>query len=659
MSLPKNPIEFLDTIVTRHKRWLHQRVASGESIRYMREAVDVMNRGLEFLTHYVHNPVPKVPDPAHPQCDLALLQVYEFWRNKLGLRPIEAWDGTRLRPWLPAESNPKVPAVLSGDLRHFDDAYTRWSRRFWAPLDALGNAIESYFEDIRRHHIWSRPKGGGRLRLYRHNELNNIEVAPYSIRFWGFLKWADERRRTLLGEPVPTYAHDDLSDIAFMDAFNQNHFPWHDDVFENGVCPAWDEQFGKKARHRYPMNTYGFGLEFLQFHSDLLAAYNRWLGQVGLPPTTAWRNGDDPWKPGIHHSAHILKQLGWSQWGIGGSNGQPLDSRVYTPELYDPQLSAFDSGSEMGAYFEGRGRLFFGFHGAGHVERCDIRDVYTNNYSLRFFHWHQWIDTAYDKLTNDLGKPKHFWKDTNRTLATQVPLSFFDRFKKRPQEDWPLTGDWLYRSFNADEKWFDESDIHPIVAQWYPAQLTLTQKAENRTVIIGGELRGPHPRPNPKYVYEITGHLDERNVHYELTPDWWEERSIIVMKAEGRTPDTEGHVYHYRGYLVPQWPDGNLQPPIIVGSVFRAPRAETPHKIGSFVAVKRLSATAGLPPIDATTDGLHVDDAVNDRCPVSGKPISSEALLSYNGKVLGFCSTKHRDAVLESLQLLEHGGSEG
>ena len=158
----------------------------------------------------------------------------------------------------------------------------------------LGNAAESYFEEIRRFDVWSTPNhwnpaaGGGHhgghhaghgsdvgpMRLYRHNDFNNIEVAPYSIRFWGFLKWIDRLRRRLLKEPDPAFIHDAESDISFMDRFNLDHFPWHDDVFKNGMCPEWNNQFGLRKHHKYKREQQGFCLEFLEFHSDLMAEYN-------------------------------------------------------------------------------------------------------------------------------------------------------------------------------------------------------------------------------------------------------------------------------------------------------------------------------------------------------------------------------------------------
>jgi len=577
MDFPQNPIAFVDLLVARHKSWLKARPRRGESIRYMREAVDQQGAGSEFMTYYVYNPEPAQPNPAAEDTDLALLQLYAHWRQEHGLRPIEPWDGSRLRPWLPEESNPTVPALLQGDLSHFNDAYVRWGgNNEWPAIDALGNAIEQYFRDIRRHSIWSRPTGGGKLRLYRHNELNNIETAPYSIRFWGFLQWADDRRRTLAGERVQSYPHDKWSDITFMDQFNEAHFPWHDDVFGNGHCPKWHSQFGEKARHKYPMNTYGFGLEFLEFHSDLLDAYNDFLMRWNRPPTTSWRDGDQPWEPGIHHSAHILKQAGFGPWGIGGTNGEALAPEIFAPALLDPELSKFNTGSELGAYLEGFGARY---HGAGHLEHCDIRDPYTNNYSLRFFHWHQWIDGLYKRLLAQ-GKPK-ISDVSDEQYGDKVKDAFFGRFEAQPELKFPLTGTWTYRSYNNEAN----RDEDNLAALWFVADLTLEQSGNGQ---IAGKLQGGHPDPNSDYVYDVEGFYDDRNVAYELTPDWWEQREIIVLTAKGATSATDGHVYEYRGHLVANWPNGKDRVPAFVGSVVRTKRPDDPTKegkVGSFIAI--------------------------------------------------------------------------
>ena len=40
---------------------------------------------------------------------------------------------------------------------------------------------------------------------------------------------------------------------------------------------------------------------------------------------------------------------------------------------------------------------------------------------------------------------------------------------------------------------------------------------------------------------------------------------------------------------------------------------------------------------------LRVEDAVNERCPWSGEPVSADSLTLYRGKVVGFCNPGCRD----------------
>ena len=40
---------------------------------------------------------------------------------------------------------------------------------------------------------------------------------------------------------------------------------------------------------------------------------------------------------------------------------------------------------------------------------------------------------------------------------------------------------------------------------------------------------------------------------------------------------------------------------------------------------------------------LRIEDCVNDVCPWSGKPVSSDSLSLYNGEVVGFCNPGCRD----------------
>ena len=42
-------------------------------------------------------------------------------------------------------------------------------------------------------------------------------------------------------------------------------------------------------------------------------------------------------------------------------------------------------------------------------------------------------------------------------------------------------------------------------------------------------------------------------------------------------------------------------------------------------------------------DVLRIEDAVNETCPWSGKPIAADSLTLYQGAVVGFCNPDCRD----------------
>ena len=44
-----------------------------------------------------------------------------------------------------------------------------------------------------------------------------------------------------------------------------------------------------------------------------------------------------------------------------------------------------------------------------------------------------------------------------------------------------------------------------------------------------------------------------------------------------------------------------------------------------------------------TSDALRLEDAVNEFCPWSGKPIAADALTLYRDAVVGFCNLGCRD----------------
>ena len=570
------PIEFINQIMPRYKAWLNKRNNSGEAMRYMREAVDQVGRGKEFIKFLVHNDSPLNDDPYDPRNDLSLLQIYDYWRSHNNWSPIDPWDGSRLRPWLPEENNPQVPKLLTGDLSHFNDAWSRFNPQGsspdpykWDPIDAFGLEIEIYFSEIRKHSTWSRPKTGGKLRFYRFNELNNIEVAPYSIRFWGFLKWVDFLRKILLNEKdsVENLKNAPQGDISFFDEFNIKHFTWHDDVFDNGKCEDIHDQFGLKKRHKHMMKHHGYAIEFLDFHGDLLTAYNKRMEQTGMPKT-------QDWLPDEHNSAHILKLAFGGFWGLGNSNGKLLDINDYAPELVDEKLSSFKTGAELGYYLENCG---IAWHGMGHVQNCDIRDVYTNNYSIRFFGWHQWIDSLYRKIL-DSGRPKY-----DQSLPLDKPIANFCLDKTHfPNIISPYTGTWIYRSYKNDPD--QDADTSWFVAKMRLYQTSGLSPAGRPTDIIMGELDSGYA----DYRYRITGYIDQDNIGYETKPKEYDERSILVMKAEGMTEATRGHVYLYRGYFQVPFSAGKEQIPTFAGSMMRAIRPDNPSlegTVGTFQSV--------------------------------------------------------------------------
>ena len=52
-------------------------------------------------------------------------------------------------------------------------------------------------------------------------------------------------------------------------------------------------------------------------------------------------------------------------------------------------------------------------------------------------------------------------------------------------------------------------------------------------------------------------------------------------------------------------------------------------------------------------DELRVEDAVNEVCPWSGKPIAPDSLTLYNGAVVGFCNPGCRDKFERALTHFE------
>lgn len=51
--------------------------------------------------------------------------------------------------------------------------------------------------------------------------------------------------------------------------------------------------------------------------------------------------------------------------------------------------------------------------------------------------------------------------------------------------------------------------------------------------------------------------------------------------------------------------------------------------------------------------GLRLEDAVNETCPWSGKPISADSLTVYKGRTVGFCNPGCRDMFAAAISHFE------
>lgn len=47
-------------------------------------------------------------------------------------------------------------------------------------------------------------------------------------------------------------------------------------------------------------------------------------------------------------------------------------------------------------------------------------------------------------------------------------------------------------------------------------------------------------------------------------------------------------------------------------------------------------------------DELKIEDCINEVCPWSGKPVSTDSLMLYQGQTIGFCNPGCRDKFLKA-----------
>jgi len=289
--------------------------------------------GTDWLTHYLDR----------------MLAAYETWVAAEGLPPVTPWDGTRVAPWSPASDIPPGPDL--------DGSFTGI-----ATLDQLGTALRTRYTTISGF--------GGAA------ELSGLLKAPFSYRFWGYMKWSWTMRERFSGQQVfPTGVLFDrdgtiLSSVEFLNTFNDTHRSWHG----AGAAPVSPTPFmrttaGQRSSRGIP--TAGTAAEdFLRFHRDNMEFFHRWYARTGQPhlvPTDMGRPGGwPPTAPGVVNPP--------SPWVLN--------------EAAVPGVPAF----ALNTTVDQIGQIEFSYHINGHTQNTDIGPLSHNNYVPRFHNWHGWID---------------------------------------------------------------------------------------------------------------------------------------------------------------------------------------------------------------------------------------------------------------------------
>jgi hypothetical protein len=285
--------------------------------------------GTEWLQHHVDG----------------MLARYEAWLAAEVLPPVTPWDGVRRAPWDPSQDLP-LPSSLDG-------TFTGVST-----LVSLGSELQNRYTSVA-------------------SELAGLLKAPFSYRYWSYLRWAADMRRRFQGLPVfPTatlYDRDGtpLSATPFCDAFNDLHRSWHLDATSSGlVTPLLQSTAGQRTGRGLALPA---GEEFLLFHRDHFALFHRWLARTAQPPTLPQDMG---------------RAGGWPP------TGPPAVVTPPSPWAYNE--AAVGASGLMGQTSIGQvGAIEGTYHVAGHGQNTDIGPLSHNNYVPRFHMWHGWIDAQW------------------------------------------------------------------------------------------------------------------------------------------------------------------------------------------------------------------------------------------------------------------------
>lgn len=316
-------------ITPNHKTWVDDNPTPG---------------GSQWFAHHVDN----------------MLSAYESWLASNNLPPVTVWDGVIPRPWDPSDNVP-LPVELDG-------SFTGVSS-----VDDLGEALRDHWNTV----------------ALKADELPGLIKAPFSYRYWGYMKWAQHlRNRFNGGIPIPPatmYDRDGtiLSAIPFTDVYNELHWRWHNaggsvpTDLPADVTPGFKTSVGQRAR------AGGVGMssgeEFIRFHRDHIELFSRWLDRTGQQPVRGrnmYNNNSDGWpgtdNPGSPSTWIEADTDPWINDEAGDTDNNLLDDMTDVNDLGNENLGSV--------------------HGSGHTRNTDIRPIRHNNYVPRFFTWHGWID---------------------------------------------------------------------------------------------------------------------------------------------------------------------------------------------------------------------------------------------------------------------------
>lgn len=363
--------------------------------------------GTEWLEYYVVGPG-------------SMLGVYEAWQAARSLPPIYPWDGSDYSQWDPEDrANAGVGIALPAALNP--------TNLTLANEDALGVGLRDRLVTLQTAFSLA-------------GDLQDAVKAPYSHRFWGYLKWASLIVRRFNGElvdfdPPLLYDRDGtiLTAIPFLNFVNDAHWNWHDfdgmhslpfDLLSprGEITPGYSSPVGQRA-HANATTMAGQAEEFLYFHRDHVKMFHNWLARTGQSEVrginllSVFTTFGAPTNRGWPPNDGAADPDDWIPTDNPPWTNAEEDSDDGSPRLLDFTTRAALAGPALGAY-----------HAQGHNSNFDIRHPFMNNYVPRFFAWHQWLDdqwrfreprfSTYDAAT---GRHTRIFRPVLVTTGTQWP----------------------------------------------------------------------------------------------------------------------------------------------------------------------------------------------------------------------------------------------